>query len=145
MFRASQYISSVSMTTFPRNDETQRTHSMEIPPPLSKKVSRIRGFITSHLSQSLSHCLTFCLIGSNFYISVSTFNIGANGIFSQSPRETEFGANSVVKKIVETKFHQTSFFRIVAVVWPLRTGRYFFRNLKAEVPSVSNHQNILTQ
>ena len=58
---------------------------------------------------------------------------------------TEFGANSVVKKIVETKFHQTSFFRIVAVVWPLRTGRYFFRNLKAEVPSVSNHQNILTQ
>ena len=90
MFRASQYISSVSMTTFPRNDETQRTHSMEIPPPLSKKVSRIRGFIPSHLSQALSHCLAFCLIGSNFYISVSTFNIGANGIFSQSPRETEF-------------------------------------------------------
>ena len=58
MFRASQYISSVSMTTFPRNDETQRTHSTKIPPPLSKKVSRFRGFIPSHLSH---HCLIVSL------------------------------------------------------------------------------------
>ena len=38
-------VASVSMTTFLRNDETQRIQTREISPPLSKKVPCLRGSV----------------------------------------------------------------------------------------------------
>ena len=45
MFCLSQYVSSVSMTTFLKTDETQIIHSREISPTLSKKVPRLWGSV----------------------------------------------------------------------------------------------------
>ena len=45
MFCLSQYVSSISMTTFLKTDETQIIHSREISPTLSKKVPRLWGSV----------------------------------------------------------------------------------------------------
>ena len=95
--RCLKFVSRVSVRFKRINDyfsqkrwDTKNSFNEDPSSTLQKSILFQRVYSVSIVS-SLSHCLTFCLIGSNFYISVSTFNIGANGIFSQSPRETEFG------------------------------------------------------